>query len=103
MNFAEQLEAKSNLKVIEFAEKFLEEIKPQLIKSAEEGFNGFRVQIDLNKPENKEKFHLYSNPIFVEHLNKHLDGVKVQYKKEFVENLLIKGYGWYKHYLVFNW
>lgn len=101
MNFAEQLEAKKNLKVIEFAEEFLKTIKPRLIESADEGYSAFRFNIDLNNPTEKEKSHLYTSSVFIEHLNKHLDGVEVRYEKEFVQGLL--GYGWYKHYLIFEW
>lgn len=103
MNFAEELEAKKNLKVIDFANEFLETTKLRLIESAEKGYSSLNFQIDLDNPNEKEKLHLYSNPLFVEHLNKHLDGVKVNYKKEYVENLLWRGHGWYRHYLIFKW
>ncbi|MBS4172103.1 hypothetical protein [Bacillus sp. FJAT-49736] len=103
MNFAEQLNAKKNWKVIDFANELLETIKPKLINSAEKGYTGYKYTIDTNNPYEKEKLQLYSDPLFVEHLNKNLDGVKVRYEKEFVENLFFKGYGWYKHYLIFNW
>lgn len=103
MNFAEQLNAKKSIKVIEFANEFLEEIKPQLITSAEKGYSAYQYTIDTNITSEKEKLQMYSNELFVEQLNKNLDGVKVVYEKDFIENLFFKGYGIYKHYLVFRW
>lgn len=103
MNFAEQLNAKKSLKVIELAKEFLETIKPRLINSSEKGYSAFKYTIDTDIESEKEKLHLYTDPLFVEHLNKNLDGVKVSYEKEFKENLLFKGFGWYKHHIIFSW
>ena len=103
MNFAEQLEAKANLKVIEFAKEFAETIKPTLIESAEKGYSGYRYTIDTNDSSEKEKMHLYANPLFIEQLNKNLDGVKVEYEEEYIENIIFSGRGWYKHHIVFRW
>ncbi|MCM3413546.1 hypothetical protein [Metabacillus litoralis] len=103
MNFAEQLNEKKDKKALEFAELFLEEIKPILINSAGEGYSAFRYAIDTNLDSEKAKLPLYSNSLFVEKLNENLDGVEVSYKKEFVENLIFKGYGHYKHSLLFKW
>ncbi|MEC1772822.1 hypothetical protein [Schinkia azotoformans] len=103
MNFAEQLKAKKDLKVIEFANEFLGTIKASLIESAEQGYSAYKYRINLDSPAEKEKLQLYSDKLFVEHLNKNLDGVKASYETEYVENLLFKGCGWYKHYLIFKW
>jgi hypothetical protein len=103
MNFAEQLKAKKDLKAIELANEFLEEIKPKLITSAEKGYSAFEYTIDTAMESEKEKLQIYSNTVFIEHLNKNLDGVKAVYKREFTENILFKGYGWFKHYLIFTW
>lgn len=103
MNFAEQLNAKKKLRVIAFADEFLETIRPKLINSAEKGYSAYRYTVDTNLDSEKEKLQLYSDSLFVDHLNKNLDGVTVVYEKEFVENLLLKGFGFYKHHLVFSW
>jgi hypothetical protein len=103
MNFAEQLNAKKNLKVIEYANEFLTLIKEDLIKSAEEGYSGFNYKIDKNNESEKKKLQIYSDPLFTEHLNKSLEGVNVTYEKEYVENILLKGYGFTNHYLKFKW
>lgn len=58
------------------------------------------IRIYLTK---KDKLHFYSSPLFVEHLNKNLDGVKVCFEEHFKESIFFKGRGWYKHYLIFNW
>ena len=103
MNFGERLNAKKNLKVIEFANEFLLEIKPKLIRSAEEGYSAYRYQINTEIQSEKDKLQMYSDTLFVKELNENLDGVKVVYKKEFVENILFRGYGHTNHYLVFSW
>lgn len=103
MNFAEQLKAESDQAVVKFADEFTETIKSRLEESAKEGYSAFRYKVDKNKESEKEKLHLYISPVLVDRLNKNLDGVSVEYEKEFVENLLFKGRGWYEHYLVFRW
>lgn len=101
MNFAEQLNEKKNLKVIAYADEFLEIIKPKLIDSAEKGYSAYEYSVDTQLE--KDKLQLYSDKLFVEQLNKKLDGIEVVYEKRFVENLLFKGYGWFKHHLIFKW
>ena len=103
MNFAEQLNAKKNLKAIDFAAEFLKKIKPVLVESAEKGYDTYVYKIDKNMDSGKEKLQLYSNPVFTEHLNKDLDGVDVTFEKDFVENVLFKGFGVTNYSLKFKW
>ncbi len=103
MNFAEQLKAESDLAVVKFADEFSETIKPKLEQSAKEGYGAYKFKVEQLKDSEKEKLHLYTSPVLVDRLNKNLDGVSVEYKKEFVENLLFKGRGWHEHYLIFRW
>ncbi|MED1711730.1 hypothetical protein P4V34_28690 [Bacillus thuringiensis] len=87
MNLAEQLKAKKDLKVIEFANEFLETMKPILIEFAEKGYSAFKYTVDTDSQDEKEKLQLYSDPLFVEHLNKNFDGVKVRFEEHFKESI----------------
>lgn len=100
MIFLDELKSKSNDKILSYAKGFLEEIKPILIQSAEEGYRGYRVKIDKN---NSSNLHMQSSQVFIDYLNENLDGVEVEYKKDFHESPFRKGYGSYKHYLIFLW
>lgn len=100
MNFAEELKSKSNEKKLEFAKVFLKDLKPKLIKSANEGYRAFRIDIEKNNSDNLQ---IQSSQFFIDYLNKNLDGVKAEYKKDFIESPFLKGYGSYEHYLIFSW
>lgn len=103
LNFAEQLNVKKDLKVIKFADEFLGTMRPILINSAAEGYSAYKYTIDTDIGSEKKKLQLYSDPLFVSHLNENFDGVKVTYENEFVESLFRKGYGRYKYHLRFSW
>lgn len=74
LNFAEQLRAKKNSKVVEFANEFAEKIKPLLVCAAEEGYSKFRYGIETNS---SEELSLYSDQYFIEKLSENLDGKEV--------------------------
>jgi hypothetical protein len=80
-------------KVIEFAEK----MEGLMTGSAAKGYSGFRYQIQ-NEDPNK---HIMCSKTFIEKLQVLMDGIKVDYKKEEMKNIL--GGSYYKHYIHFNW
>ena len=81
----------------------MEYIKPKLIESAEKGFSSLSYNIDLDIPSEKEKLQLYSDPLFTEHLNEKLDGVKVEFEREWRKFIFGKDLGYYKHQIHFIW
>lgn len=99
LNFAEQLRAKKNSKVVEFANEFAEKIKPLLVCAAEEGYSKFRYGIETNS---SEELSLYSDQYFIEKLSENLDGVEVNFKEESKEHEFFN-FCVHEYYLEFRW
>lgn len=97
MGLLEELQSKRKDAQVEKAKEFVGYIKPRLIESAEKGYKGFTFKVE------KEDRHLYSSDTFVDYLNENLEGVKVEYRATFFENLFVKGRGYYEHELHFTW
>ena len=103
MNFAEQLKAQSDLAIIKCADEFIERVKEKLEAAAKNGHSKYRVNLDYTTEEGKKTFHLYTNSVMVDRLNEKLEGVVVEYKKEWIESYLLPGRGHHDHYLLFSW
>lgn len=103
MKFVKELQEKRNQAAIDLAKRFVEQVKPNLIASAEKGYGGYEYKINTDNTEEKEKLPMYENSVFVEYLNNNLGGVTVEFTSRYQENLVFKGRGWTTFCLIFTW
>lgn len=96
MNFAKELQGKRDSKIVELAEQFIDTIKPELIDAAEKGCSSYDYKFDTSSDEEIQQMQIYTSSVFVEYLNKLLDGVAV-------ESILIPGFTRHEHYIKFTW
>lgn len=97
MNFAKELKELREDSLADYAIEFVENIKPKLIESAADGYNGFEVKL-----EDREDAHILRNSEFRENLELLLEGCKVRIDSKEFTNILFKN-KYHKYYLVISW
>lgn len=96
MNLSETLKSKVNKKATEHAKKFANEIKSEIIETAEKGYEGLRFDLSERKDS-----HILRNDSFLEELETQLEGCRVGIDERRYRNLL--GYEIAKDVLFINW
>ena len=97
MSFVDELREAEALKTAEHAKKVAEELRPVLIKSAENGYTGHNLPLDQ-----REDRHILRKQPFLEALEKELDGCKVSLEKTEHTDILFKT-KYYKPFININW
>ena len=97
MSLVKNLKELHEKAVDEKALEFAEEMEAEIIKSAENGYLGYKYKIHNDNPDK----HIMHSEIFIEKLRELMDGVKVEFKVEEKKNIL--GGSYYEHYIRFSW
>lgn len=85
MGFIDELKQAESKKTIAHAKSFAAEVKPKLIASAEEGYNGYNIQLT-----GRDDAHLLRKELFLETLQSELGGCTVKLDSTEHTDLLFK-------------
>ena len=97
MNFVEELQQAETKKTVEYATEFATDIKPKLIESAEEGYNGYNIQL-----KDRDDSHILQKDLFLKTLEKQLDGCTVKLDQAEYTDLLFKT-KYYRKFINISW
>ena len=97
MSFKSRLNDEKNAKIENYALEFAGDIEPDLIESAQKGYSAFSIDF-----EGRDDVHILKNPLFLDNLERLLEGCEVNIKSKEYTNLLFKN-KYFKERLVISW
>lgn len=97
MDFAERLRQEQVEKINDYTMNFAENIEPEIIKSAQEGYSGYSISL-----EGRGDSHIIKDKMFLEGLEVLLDGCTVEVQSIEYTNIIFKN-KYHKHKLIISW
>jgi hypothetical protein len=99
VSFLKILQAKQYSAMEEKAIEFSQEMEEIILKSAADGFSGYRYQI---RKDHKYR-QIFCSHEFAQLLEDLMDGVKVKYIVDVKQSVLISSDKWHEHFIIFDW